>query len=364
MRKDDERLTSDNGEPRGPTSPTRRNRSRQDDLSVEVPFPRIGWYVAVGVAALGLLLIGNSKLIGVGDDKTRVLFGDIGKVVLMAGAVAFLYEVFVRYSFFRTMRAEMVDLLEPLRREERKLGDTIALLQNTVEMASGAVESGIAAIYAERSAALGALEALLTTAGKGTRVCLSGISLIDFLGPHGRLSTFLQEQLARRNLDCQVLILDDKCSAARDRARREEPDWFQGRDGYEKTKCHGELLTATNEAERYAQEYGPHDGEPGFAWKKYSLPPLCFVAIVGDHMFLENYNYKGRGGESPVMRISKYRPGRQSEPSRLYEVYSKHFESVWDNPLAERADEAELVAVVSKEHFSREPQRADSQGNP
>ncbi len=127
-------------------------------------------------------------------------------------------------------------------------------------------------------------------------VKLVGISLGDFLCPHGFLHGTVRDMLAdpKSCIKFRVLLVDHNSAVATSAPCEEEPDHFlAGGGGFEKTKCHDELKTATHVAEGYKTTYPSR-----FQHRTYAIAPLCFVVIVGETMFMESYHYAGRGGEA------------------------------------------------------------------
>jgi hypothetical protein len=62
-------------------------------------------------------------------------------------------------------------------------------------------------------------------------------------------------------------------------------------------------------------------------------------------MYLESYHYAGRGGEAPILKIAKAGavPGGSS---RLFDIYSNHFDILWklSTPIAEQRSVLSAVA--------------------
>jgi hypothetical protein len=109
------------------------------------------------------------------------------------------------------------------------------------------------------------------------------------------------------------------------------------------TRCHNELKTATDFALELKTSpcdepvSGAHNDiyistvqvvRAAFDFKQYDCAPVVFILIIKDTMFVENYHLAGRGGESPMMQISRYQRGTK-KPSQLFKTYEKHFEKMW-----------------------------------
>jgi hypothetical protein len=163
----------------------------------------------------------------------------------------------------------------------------------------------------------------------GSTLRLVGISLGAFLCPHGALHGQFRKLLTRSDVTIEALILDTESQTAVDRARLEEPRAFSNskrgddRVAYATTRCHNELKTATDFAQDLADrcyyrdldrnestidEDAPNEPEvkARFWYGVYSTPPLCYLVIFEDYMFLESYHYAGRGGEAPVLKIGRH----------------------------------------------------------
>ncbi len=243
------------------------------------------------------------------------------------------------------------------------LNGSIKRLQDTVAIASGAVESGLTAVYSERRECLEEINTKLhqliddskAVGDKAPKIEIRmlGISLGDFLCPHGLLQPTFRELLKLSNFVLEIIILKDRCNAAYRRALREEEGKFSSeeqktieklfdasvkipKDSYEKTKCHDELKTATDYLHdliirKTLDRDQPNKDNVVKATLKvyeYDSDPMTFLFIVDDDMFIENYHLAGRGGEAPILRVTKLKRQSISERSRLYEIYSGHFEAM------------------------------------
>jgi len=292
--------------------------------------------VATSVAfaiGLGLLFVAKGFL-----DKAAVwadVFTEAGKVVLVTSVVGLIFEYLMHERFVQLVEGRV----GVLQRHVAALDRSIDRLQKTVAITSGAIESGLGAVYSERQKAIDEIGGLLSRAESGEEMRLLGISLGDFLCPHGRLYGTTLQALAR-GVQIKALMVDLNAEAAKTRAQREEntesspafgsPEWT---GWYHETRCYDELKTATDAAADYARRYpakagGNDAATPGFFdYGLYSLSPLCFLAIHKNTMFLESYHYAGRGGEAPILKITGMPP--PSDHCKLFEIYLKHFDVLW-----------------------------------
>jgi hypothetical protein len=293
---------------------------------------------ATGVAGLiGLLMMALGSLLGRYSSIWSETVIEAGKVVVVTSVVGLIFEFLMHDRFVARVKQQVVSVEEQVKR----LDTSIDQLQKTVAITSGAIESGLSAVYSDRQQAIDEIAALLSRAKEGDELSLLGISLGDFLCPHGRLYRRLAEAL-HAGANVRALLLDMNSDAARTRAQREEgapgtptfesPDWAEW---YHSTRCYDELKTASDVARSYAPKFtgaptGEGEGRTGtFECRTYTLSPLCFLAVWGDTMFLESYHYAGRGGEAPILKISKA-TGRSAGSSRLFEIYASHFAILWD----------------------------------
>lgn len=316
-------------------------------------------FKAGSVVVAGAVLFAASYLVG---EAWAHVCRDFGAILIGVGVI----EAFFHVSF--------EDAIE---KQVDRLGSSIAELQATVAIASGAIESGLTAVFSSRAQCLAEiklhLERIVTDRQAGghdeseIKIQILGISLGDFLCPHGVLQTAFRDILMDARFKIDVAILRDKCNAALHRAVREESDRFAGilkkgyriadldknpeiLNRYESTKCHNELKTATDyladlvgrkviDREKPATDAAVNAKLCGF---KYRAHPMAFILIIGDEMYVENYHLAGRGGEAPVLKIARHRRDRQGD-SRLFQIYDGHFKSVIENaeeitaepPLAE-----------------------------
>jgi len=294
--------------------------------------------IAVG---LFLMAIGES-LHAVSFLWSGVLW-EGGKVVLVTSFIGLIFEFVMHDRFVHRVMSEV-----------NRLDRSIDNLQTTVAITSGAIDSGLSAVYNDRQRAIEDLEKILLHARRGEEIRILGISLGDFLCPHGRLYGPTAAALTA-GINVRALLLDVSSEAAKTRAQREEshedttppfnsPAWELW---YHETRCFDELKTASDVARTY---YGQFDGTNKniagdvvgrFNGHTYTLTPLCFLAIHEKTMFLESYHYAGRGGEAPILRISKTTHGSEVN-TRLFDIYVNHFEILWKHStqLAPRSGES------------------------
>ncbi|MFP4053942.1 MAG: hypothetical protein ACLFV7_08780 [Phycisphaerae bacterium] len=298
-----------------------------------------------------------------------------------------------------------------MQKDVTRLQNCIGSLQDTVAVAQGAVDSGLAAVFANRNdprareAIFNALHEMAPPEEGGKRVAsgkpgddpdvrMLGISLGDYLCPHGPWKSSFYSLLQNPGIQVRMLILQDGSRNAIERAYREENClWTEGWeevDGdkrsvevvcaynpqqgadtycpgfdedrcveesgdcpYWRTRCHNELKTATDVATQlaYARRNGAGDDDGAvpavkadFEFRQYACTPMAFILIIHDKMFVENYHLAGRGGESPMMMISRYKRGTK-DPSELFQIYQDHFENLWRISEPEE-DQAEPQAVA------------------
>ena len=264
-----------------------------------------------------------------------------------------------------------------IKEQVSRMDSSIADLQKTVAIASGAVESGLTAVYDARGEALDKIdEALrriideaklarnaprrLQRRGKGKKdedttiaVKMLGISLGDFLCPHGRLQGTFRELIKVKRCSIDIIVLKDHSRSAYRRAFREEQGKFTTddrgpldydpnnpsdmfTDSYSRTKCHDELKTATDYLRDLLERKSIDRDRPNKDKKveaklkvyEYDYDPMAFVFMIENDMFVENYHLAGRGGEAPILRVTKAMRQAVGTTSKLYEIYDGHFEAM------------------------------------
>lgn len=254
---------------------------------------------------------------------------EAGKVVIVTSVVGLIFEFVMHDRFVKRVTKEV-----------KRLDESIEVLQRTVAITSGAIESGLSAVYSDRQQAISDIDELLKKAKRGDHLMLSGISLGDFLCPHGRLYGRVASALTA-GVNISALLLDMGSEAAKTRAQREESgsdtpmfDTGPWLDWYHETRCFDELKTASDLARSYLVRF---DGKKlndekevvgRFEARTYTLSPLCFLAIYDKTMFLESYHYAGRGGEAPIMKVAQMTKGSE-DSSRLFAIYVNHFNILW-----------------------------------
>ncbi|HXH89945.1 MAG TPA: hypothetical protein VNN25_00075 [Thermoanaerobaculia bacterium] len=276
-------------------------------------------------AVVGLVLMATGEWLHDRSHLWSSIATEAGKVVIVTSVVGLIFE-FVMHDRF----------VKRVTRDVKRLDESIEVLQRTVAITSGAIESGLSAVYSDRQKAIDDIDGLLKEAKRGDHLMIAGISLGDFLCPHGRLYGRTSDALTA-GINISALLLDMGSEAAKTRAQREEigpetpkfgtPLWLEW---YYETSCFDELKTASDLARSYlvrfdGQKRNAKNEQVGrFEARIYTLTPLCFLAIYGKTMFLESYHYAGRGGESPIMKIAQTTKGSQDN-SRLFSIYMKHF---------------------------------------
>jgi len=231
-----------------------------------------------------------------------------------------------------------------------------------VAIASGAVESGLTAVYATREECLTKIKELLEDILDHIQnnkpvdkvdIKILGISLGDFLCPHGSLQPVFRELLKHSEFKLELAIVKDGCNSAIFRAIREEYGKFDAADiegksfiniirdpkvkeVYNRTKCHDELKTATDylcdiitrhtiDRDRPAVDTVLNADIDAFVYKSN---PMVFMFLLNEDMFIENYHLAGRGGEAPILRVAKYKKQGSKETSKLFQIFMGHFDSV------------------------------------
>ena len=288
----------------------------------------------LGIAILAFGVWANEYY---GNTLLSLILREVGAVIMVVAVIHALYEV----AIHRLLHSDIT-----------QLGETVERLQRTVSIVGGALESGLAAVFASRDEVNKAMTEEIERMGPNTRLRLLGISLGAFLCPHGALHGAFRRLLERSDITVEALILDTESDAALTRARLEEPHMFSGkeenrwREVYTVTRCHNELKTATDFAQDLADRcylrdrnqsaqdvqghYAPIEPvvKAKFSYRVSSTAPLCYIVMFEDNMFLENYHNAGRGGEAPVLKIARLR-SESGEESRLFEIYRHHFEVMW-----------------------------------
>jgi hypothetical protein len=290
--------------------------------------------VPVLLVGLALLALGIWLRLRIGDHWYVLLLKEAGAVLMVVAVIHTIYELVIH---------------KVLRGDIEQLGVSVETLQRTVAIVGGAVEAGLSAVYSSREDVNRAMINEIDRMRPGSTLRLLGISLGAFLCPHGALHGVFRKLLTRDDIKVEALILDTESLTAVERARLEEPRSFfhtatqeEERNAYVTTRCHNELKTATDFAEDisvrcYYRDQGNGDpkaqiedapNEPSvnakFWYGIYQAPPLCYLVIFEDCMFLESYHYAGRGGESPVLEIKRH-SGKSRETTSLFRIYENHF---------------------------------------
>lgn len=289
--------------------------------------------IVCALFVLGVMLIVTSQILRE-SYNINVLYTDIirelGVVIMVIAVIHSLYEFVIH---------------QVLHKDIAKLGHNVEKLQRTVSIIGGAIESGLAAVYGSRDEVNKAILEEMEDMESGSTLRLLGISLGAFLCPHGALHGAFRKLLERKDITIEVLILDTNSDSAINRAQFEEPRFFFNakdvHEAYQHTRCHNELKTATDFAQDLADRCYYRDQKPSgqvpfdapiepkinakFEYLVYDSSPLCYLVIFDESMFLESYHNAGRGGESPVLKISK-QSGETTEITSLFKIYEYHYE--------------------------------------
>ena len=123
----------------------------------------------------------------------------------------------------------------------------------------------------------------------------------------------------RKGAEWRVLVLDPQCEQARLRSEREEP---QGTP-YEEGNLHREVNdTIENVKIRFIKSGAKIEVHA------YRGAPSCFLLIVDDFMFVEQYHYGRERGQRaaelvPLIEFHK--------DSTMFEELQGHFDYMWDS---------------------------------
>lgn len=118
----------------------------------------------------GLLMLAFGSLLRPHSHIWADAISEAGKVVVVTSIIGLVFE-FVMHDRFVHRVLEQVN----------RLDTSILHLQSTVAIRSGAVESGLSAVFSDRKQAIDEMENLVKTSEPGSELRLVGISLGDFL---------------------------------------------------------------------------------------------------------------------------------------------------------------------------------------
>ncbi|MHC1754523.1 MAG: hypothetical protein AB9861_03675 [Methanosarcina sp.] len=195
---------------------------------------------------------------------------------------------------------------------------------------------GLVKVHASRKSAINSLDAKIKQVNDQNvvNVYLCGITLRDFFRKDGIFyQTFQRWLRSTVNLKAHVIILDKKSKAAEERAIREDPKKYAPDDN----GLSRELDDTEASIKTFLEDYPKKINV-----KKSTISPLCFLVVVNDTMIMEPYNYATSGGNVPVFEI------KRSNNDDLFNIYMKHFVSLWIKPCKGREDKKieELVEYI------------------
>jgi hypothetical protein len=210
---------------------------------------------SIVAGAAGLVLIAFGKLLHGSSAFLSEVFVEGGKVVVVTSVIGLIFEFLMHERFVERVKQQVA----PVGNQVSRLDKSIDQLQRTVAITSGAIESGLSAVYSDRDEALTQVGRSLSRARRDQELRIIGISLGDFLCPHGRLYGRVVDAL-EAGVNIKALLLDVTSEAAMTRAQREEsgdaappyasPEWITW---YHSTRCYDELKTASDVARTYVK---------------------------------------------------------------------------------------------------------------
>ena len=155
----------------------------------------------VSVAA-GLLVMALGESLHARSPTWSAILWEGGKVILVTSFIGLILEFVMHDRFVHRVMTEV-----------NRLDRSIDKLQTTVDITAGAIDSGLSAVYTDRQRAIKDLQGTLGSPVRGSTLRIIGISLGDFLCPHGSLYGTTAQALAA-GVNVSALLLDMTSDAA------------------------------------------------------------------------------------------------------------------------------------------------------
>ncbi len=210
-------------------------------------------------------------------------------------------------------------------------------------IAIGAASLGLRQIFDTREQAFAKIKSMMPNS---TRVDLLGVSLRKFL----QLPVDEALNLVKRDAKWRVLLLDPRAVEASYRSFREQASYYKinARQAFEKSPMHHkvkwdneQLKAALNKSNLHKEVSAStqhlkdllHRDEfknlrVKISLKHCAVAPQCFVAILDQSVFVEQYHY----GARPDDRAAEHVPVFQFDSrSSMFENLKGHFQHIWSN---------------------------------
>lgn len=300
----------------------------------------IGHFLLIfGIVITGLLLI----LLGVyaRTDPSGIAdwLIEAGRTILVSGVIAFAFEFLIQNNIYEVVSAsskkvsniafydtevlikQINDDLKAISNTGSSFKEQLEETENTMRLAKDVRDCGLVKVYPSRELALNSFKNKVDQIKdqKEVNIYICGITLRNFFRKKdGNCYKSFKGWLSDiENLKAHVIILDKKSKAAKERAIREDPDEYVS----DNNALSRELEDTEKTIEISLQSYPKKINV-----KKSTISPLCFLAVVNDTMIMEPYNYAITGGNVPVFEIER------SNNNVLFDIYMKHFISLWIKP--------------------------------
>lgn len=216
---------------------------------------------------------------------------------------------------------------QTLKGESKELHDRIDEIHTIVEdhlgkipAISALMKCGILNIYEDRPSAEGHILEMLSKAKDHIEVI--GISLRSLFQGGGRLNKAILDVLAdaaeskRQTPKWRVMVLDPECDQARYRSEREEPKGTNLEEG----NLHREVNLTIQVVDNWRKR------GCNIELRAYKGSPSCFLMIIDNTIFVEQYHYGRAGGA----RVAELVPLLEFiSDSNTYRELLGHFDYMW-----------------------------------
>ena len=179
-----------------------------------------------------------------------------------------------------------------------------------------ASQRGLDSVLPDKEPTMPLLAAGLKALERGERVRMIGFTLRRYTDPEKGISGFAFREAVERGVVAQLLQLDPKCAAAKERVRIESP---------------GKNFETTPFFKDGAWVRLSYEDRPNVSFRKYATPYVGAV-LLPNMAFVEIYHLGNDGegandticGRVPIMVIRSNTP--------FYRLFSTHFDTFWNAP--------------------------------
>lgn len=277
---------------------------------------------------LGLIIFSYTSII-LGRGIIITLLRGLGSAILIASLISLTLD----RIFQKQLENKMISVAEiGAQKINEKVGfltsdiNNITSIAEKIPVMNGCLKSGILNIYEKRSVAENDIIKYINNAKE--KVFIMGISLRTFFQGNGKLNNTVKEKLynVKQKAIWKILVLDPDCEQAKLRSEREEAEGTALEEG----TLFREVNSTISEVKGIKRTSKAIDERVHI--RKYYGSPSCFLLIIDDVMFIEQYQYGEKGEDECEKKIvgEKVPLLMFKEESDMYKELLGHYTYMWN----------------------------------